>query len=85
MIHEPIRILSGWDSIIPSSWIICLSPTFFADRSERRDGDPVSTIELGLRSQNNPWSVFTIGFGTGFGDDREAPELKANLGCQMGF
>ncbi len=58
---------------------------FFADRSKRMDGDPVSTNELGLRSQVNPWPVLAIGFGTGFGDDREAPEFKANLGCQMGF
>ena len=58
---------------------------FFADRSERMDGDPVSTIELELRSQVNPWPVFAIGSGTRFGDDREAADSKANLGCQMGF
>lgn len=57
---------------------------FFVERAAAKGGDPVCKISIGVRRQVNPWSVVSMGLGTGFGES-EAPDFIARLGYQMAF
>lgn len=72
----------GYDHPIDLDHLIVAD--FFVDRSPLVGGAEEFTFSFGMRKQLNPWSVMTLGMGSGFGASH-TPDFRATLGLQWGF